>query len=230
MSNDEHTTETLPSGGPVSISITRRVLAGQSDAYEAILRELLAVSQGFAGFVDGRVIRPVRGELEFRTVLTFRSRADLDAWKQWPKRLELIAKAEGIAEAPLYADISGTAQTGRLVLALTPFEQFVRTSVSGIGLLLFGTAAALVLANTPLAHAYEAFWHTYLTVGTETFGVTASLRHWVNDGLMALFFFVVGLEIKREVLVGEMRDPRHAALAIAAAVGGVVVPALVSWR
>ena len=226
MSNDEHTTEALPSGGPVSISITRRVLSGQSDAYEAILRELLAVSQGFPGFVDGRLIRPVRGELEFRTVLTFRSRADLDAWKQWPKRLELIAKAEGIAEAPLYADISGTAQTGRLVLALTPFEQFVRTSVSGIGLLLFGTAAALVLANTPLAHAYEAFWHTSVTVGTETFGVTASLRHWVNDGLMALFFFVVGLEIKREVLVGEMRAPRHAAFAIAAAVGGVVVPAL----
>ena len=64
-------------------------------------------------------------------------------------------------------------------------------------------------------------------MGTEAFGVTASLRHWVNDGLMALFFFVVGLEIKREVLVGEMRVPRHAALAIAAAVGGVVVPALV---
>jgi len=227
MPHDEQSPEAALAGGPVTISITRRVLPGQSDAYAAILRELLSVSRDFPGFEDGRVIRPPRGELEFRTVLTFRSQADLEAWKRWPPRLELIARAEGIAEAPLYADISGTAQTGRLVLALTPFEQFVRTSVSGIGLLLFGTAAALLLANTPFAHAYEAFWHADLTVGGEAFGITASLRHWVNDGLMALFFFVVGLEIKREVLVGEMRVPRHAALAIAAAAGGVIVPALV---
>ena len=229
MNNDEHATETRPAGpaGPVTISITRRVMPGQADAYAAILRELLSASRDFPGFVDGRMIRPGRGEIEFRTVLTFRSQEDLEAWKRWPRRLELVAQAEGIGEAPLFADISGTAQTGRLVLALTPFEQFVRTSVSGIGLLLFGTAAALLLANTPLAHAYESFWHTPLTIGTESFGVTTSLRHWVNDGLMALFFFVVGLEIKREVLVGEMRVPRHAALAIAAAVGGVVVPALV---
>ena len=213
MPHDEHSPEAASAGGPVTISITRRVLPGQSDAYTAILRELLSVSRDFPGFEDGRLIRPPRGELEFRTVLTFRSQADLETWKRWPIRLELIAKAEGIAEVPMYADISGTAQTGRLVLALTPFEQFVRTSVSGIGLLLFGTAAALLLANTPFAGAYEAFWHTSLTVGSEAFGVTASLRHWVNDGLMALFFFVVGLEIKREVLVGEMRVPRHAALA-----------------
>ena len=211
---------------PVTISITRRVAPGQSDAYAAILRELLAASREFPGFVDGRVIRPGRGELEFRTVLTFRGDADLEAWKQWPRRLELIAQADAIAETPRFADISGTAQAGRLAMALTPFEQFVRTSVSGIGLLLAGTVAALILANTPLAHGYEAFWHTALTIGTDAFGVTMSLRHWVNDGLMALFFFVVGLEIKREVLVGEMRAPRHAALAIAAATGGVAVPAL----
>jgi NhaA family Na+:H+ antiporter len=227
VNNDEHAPAPPGPAGPVTISITRRVMPGQADAYAAIVRELLAASRNFPGFVDGRVIGPARGDLEFRTVLTFRSQADLDAWKLWPRRLELLGQAEGIAEAPMYADISGTAQSGRLVLALTPFEQFVRTSVSGIGLLLFGTAAALVMANTPLAHAYEAFWHTSLTVGTEAFGVTASLRHWVNDGLMALFFFVVGLEIKREVLVGEMRVPRHAALAIAAALGGVVVPAVV---
>jgi heme-degrading monooxygenase HmoA len=229
VSNDEHAAEPQPLGSsePVTIRINRRVMPGQAEAYEAILRELLAASRGFPGFVDGRVIRPARGDFEFRTVLTFRSQADLQAWKHWPRRLELVGQAEGIGEAPVFADVSGTAQTGRLVLALTPFEQFVRTSVSGIGLLLFGTAAALLLANTPLAHAYEAFWHTPLTVGTDAFGVTVSLRHWVNDGLMALFFFVVGLEIKREVLVGEMRMPRHAALAIAAAVGGVVVPALV---
>ena len=211
----------------VTISITRRVAPGENDAYEAILRELIAVSRDFPGFAEGHVIRPGRGDLEFRTVLSFHTQKDLDAWKAWPTRLELLARAEGLAEPPTFADISGTAQTGRLALALTPFEQFVRTSVSGIGLLLFATAAALVLANTPLAHAYEAFWHARLTIGSDAFGVTVSLRHWVNDGLMALFFFVVGLEIKREVLVGEMRMPRHAALAIAAAAGGVVVPALI---
>ncbi len=229
MSNDEHETEhpAADAGGPVTISIARRVMPGQSDAYDGILRELLSASRGFEGFIGGHVFRPSRGEREFRTVLTFRSRQDLAAWKQWPKRLELLARAEDIAEAPIFSDISGTSQSGLLALALTPFEQFVRTSVSGIGLLLFGTAAALVLANTPLDAAYEAFWHTYFTIGTDAFGVSASLRHWVNDGLMALFFFVVGLEIKREVLVGEMRVPRHAALAIAAAVGGVVVPALI---
>ena len=229
MNHDEQVTENpspTPSG-PVTISITRRALPGQAGAYEGILRELILASREFPGFEDGRVIRPARGDLEFRTVLSFRSQRDLEAWKRWPRRLELVGRAEGLAETPTYADISGTAQTGRLVLALTPFEQFVRTSVSGIGLLLFGTLAALVLANTPLSHAYEAFWHTPLTVGTDAAGVTMSLRHWVNDGLMALFFFVVGLEIKREVLVGEMRVPRHAALAIAAAVGGVIVPALV---
>jgi NhaA family Na+:H+ antiporter len=226
VSDDDQTPETPAGPGPVTISITRRVAPGQDEAYAAILRELLQASHDFPGFVEGRVIRPARGDREFRTVLTFRSRADHDAWKAWPRRLELLAQAEGIAETPTFTDISGTAQTGRLAMALTPFEQFVKTSVSGIGLLLAGTAAALLLANTPFAPAYEAFWHTTLTVGTEAFGVTMSLRHWVNDGLMALFFFVVGLEIKREVLVGEMRQPRHAALAIAAAAGGVVMPAL----
>lgn len=229
MSSDNHTPETPPAGaaGPVTISITRRVIPGQSEAYAAILRELLSVSRSFPGFVDGQVIPPARGELEFRTVLWFRRQEDLEAWRAWPKRVELVTQADSLAETALVADISGTAQSGRLALALTPFEQFVRTSVSGIGLLLFATLAALILANTPLAHGYEAFWHMPLTIGTEAYGVTASLRHWVNDGLMALFFFVVGLEIKREVLVGEMRVPRHAALAVAAALGGVVVPAII---
>ena len=127
----------------VTISINRRVAPGQAEAYADILRELLDASHEFPGFVGGLVIPPARGELEFRTILTFRTAVDLDAWKQWPRRLELIARAEGIAETPMFADISGTSQAGRLALAQTPFEQFVRTSVSGIGLLLFGTAAKL---------------------------------------------------------------------------------------
>lgn len=221
--------ERTPSPGDrngVTISIVRRVAPEHAETYTRLLRDLLTASRSFPGFIDGRVISPPRGDTEFRTVLRFRSQQDLDAWKAWPERLALIRRAEAIAEAPFFANITGTAQTGRLALAFTPFEQFVRTSVSGIGLLLLGTLAALVLANTPLSAAYEAFWNTHLTIGTSTFGVDMSLRHWVNDGLMALFFFVVGLEIKREVLVGEMRHPRQAALAIAAAIGGVTIPAL----
>jgi NhaA family Na+:H+ antiporter len=83
------------------------------------------------------------------------------------------------------------------------------------------------MANSPLSGLYEHFWEKTLTIGLEGFAISESLRHWVNDGLMALFFFIVGLEIKREVLVGEMRHPRQAALPIAAAVGGAVVPAAV---
>ena len=222
---DEPTrTDTNPDG--VAISVVRRVPAEQAGAYTELLRDLLAISRTFPGFVDGRILRPAPGDSEFRTVLWFRSQHDCEAWKQWPERLALLSRADAIADQPVFANITGTAQTGRLALALTPFEQFVRTSVSGIGLLLLGTAAALVLANSPWSAAYEAFWNAKLTVGTAAFGVTVSLRHWVNDGLMALFFFMVGLEIKREVLVGEMRAPRQAALAIAAAVGGVTVPAL----
>ena len=112
-------------------------------------------------------------------------------------------------------------------MALSPLDSFVRTSVSGIGLLLLGTVLALVMANSPLADIYERLWQTELAVGVGDFRIAESLRHWVNDGLMALFFFIVGLEIKRQVLVGEMRYPRQAALPISAAVGGAVIPALI---
>jgi NhaA family Na+:H+ antiporter len=80
-------------------------------------------------------------------------------------------------------------------------------------------------ANSPWAATYDALWSTELTLGTVQFHLTESLRHWVNDGLMAIFFFVVGLEIKRELLVGELASPRQAALPALAALGGVLVPA-----
>ena len=85
---------------------------------------------------------------------------------------------------------------------------------------------ALIWANSPLAPLYADLWGTYLTVGAGAFEISKPLLLWVNDGLMALFFFVVGLEIKREVLAGELRDPRKAGLAIAAAIGGMAAPAL----
>ena len=80
---------------------------------------------------------------------------------------------------------------------------------SGI-LLLVCALIALLWANSPWGATYDALWSTELTLGTVQYHLTETLRHWVNDGLMAIFFFVVGLEIKREVLVGELASPRQA--------------------
>ncbi len=109
---------------------------------------------------------------------------------------------------------------------LDPLEEFVHDETSG-GLLLMACAVlAMVMANTGLANVYDGVLQTRFTVQLANYSVSHTVHHWVNDGLMALFFFVVGLEIKREVLVGELADIRQAALPIAAAIGGVVVPAL----
>ncbi len=108
---------------------------------------------------------------------------------------------------------------------LRPFQEFARLESSG-GILLFGaTVAALLWANSPLAESYHHVWHTKLTVAIGTAGLSKPLILWINDGLMAIFFFVVGLEIKRELIEGELRTPKRAILPIAAALGGMVVPA-----
>jgi len=110
---------------------------------------------------------------------------------------------------------------------LQPFEEFLQTEASGGILLLACTAIALIWANSPWGHTYDDFWHTYVSVGFGSYTLKYSLAHWVNDGLMAIFFFVVGLEIKREMLVGELASVRKAAVPIAAAVGGMAAPALI---
>ncbi|HEV3497842.1 MAG TPA: Na+/H+ antiporter NhaA, partial [Actinomycetes bacterium] len=91
--------------------------------------------------------------------------------------------------------------------------------------LLAATVLALGWANSPFAAGYDGLWGRELTIGAGPLAVTEDLKHWVNDGLMAVFFFVVGLEIKRELVVGELRDRRRASLPVLAALGGVVVPA-----
>lgn len=101
---------------------------------------------------------------------------------------------------------------------------FATEAAGGIVLLAF-TAVALVWANSPAAAAYFDLWQTKWTLGVGRAALSESLLHWVNDGLMAVFFFVVGLEIKREVLAGELSSPRGAALPLLAALGGMVVPA-----
>ena len=109
---------------------------------------------------------------------------------------------------------------------ISPFQDFFRTASSGGIVLILSTIVALAWANSPWGATYEHFWETPLTIGVPGAALTYSLHHWINDGLMAVFFFLVGLEIKREVLAGELASVRRAALPAAAALGGMVVPAL----
>jgi Na+:H+ antiporter, NhaA family len=113
-----------------------------------------------------------------------------------------------------------------ILTLVRPFQEFAGRETSGGILLLACTVVALVWANSPWAHLYTALWHQLFTVGLGSFQLSHELHFWVNDALMAVFFFVVGLEIKRELLAGELASPRQAALPIVAAVGGVVAPAL----
>jgi NhaA family Na+:H+ antiporter len=108
-----------------------------------------------------------------------------------------------------------------------PLQEFLREETSSALLLLAAAAVALIWANSPWRDAYERLWTTELGIHLGRFEIVEDLRQWVNDGLMTLFFLVVGLEIKRELTTGELRDPRAAALPVVAAVGGMVVPALI---
>ncbi len=110
---------------------------------------------------------------------------------------------------------------------LIPFNHFVKVESSGGVVLIMCTVIALIWANSPLGYLYEAFKNVPLTVGVGEFILSKPAILWINDGLMAVFFFLVGLEIKREVLVGELNSMRQASLPICAAIGGMVVPALV---
>lgn len=110
-----------------------------------------------------------------------------------------------------------------------PFVRFLHVqSASGI-ILLACTFAALVLANSPLADAFADFWQTPLGIAFGGFELKKPLLLWINDGLMTIFFFVVGLEIKRELVTGELRDPKKAMLPVMAALGGMLVPAAIYW-
>ncbi len=108
---------------------------------------------------------------------------------------------------------------------LGPMQTFIHRSASSGIVLIAATIVALFLANSGWAPAYDQLLHTYIGITVGPFELKESVLHWVNDGLMVIFFFLVGLEIKREVSVGELANPRAAALPIVAAIGGVVVPA-----
>lgn len=110
-------------------------------------------------------------------------------------------------------------------LVARPIREFLRVEAAGSVLLLVAAVVALIWANSPAASSYDTFWHTPVGFGIGDFRMEESLQHWVNDALMVIFFFVVGLEIKYELVSGDLRDPKTAALPIIAAIGGMLVPA-----
>ncbi len=105
-----------------------------------------------------------------------------------------------------------------------PVLRFFEVEAAGGIVLVIAAALALIWANSPWGDAYERLWNTRISLDLGALVIIEDLRHWINDGLMVLFFFVVALEIKGEFVEGELRDARRAALPIAAAVGGMVVP------
>jgi NhaA family Na+:H+ antiporter len=109
---------------------------------------------------------------------------------------------------------------------LTPFQKFVKIeSFSGI-LLLFATILALVWANSPYGDVYREIWQYDIGIVTETFEFKKPLILWINDGLMAIFFFLIGLEIKRELSIGELNSPKKIAFPLVGAIGGMLVPVI----
>jgi Na+:H+ antiporter, NhaA family len=109
----------------------------------------------------------------------------------------------------------------------TPLQRFLHTESSSGLILMVAALTALIVTNSDLADGFEAIWQTPIGLRIGDYGWTHSLRHWINDGLMTLFFFVVGLEIKREISVGELSNSSALAFPISAALGGMAVPALV---
>jgi NhaA family Na+:H+ antiporter len=112
-------------------------------------------------------------------------------------------------------------------LLASPFVRFAKLEAAGGILLLVSTIVALVWANSPWAETYNELWNMHVSIGFGRFFLSETRLEWINDGLMSIFFFLVGLEIKREVLIGELSSLRQAAFPFVAAVGGTVVPALI---
>jgi NhaA family Na+:H+ antiporter len=110
-----------------------------------------------------------------------------------------------------------------------PFARFLRIEAAAGGVLLLCAVAALALSNSPWSTAYLSFWDTRIGLRWGEAELAHTLRRWIDDGAMTLFFFVVSLELKRETVLGELRNPRTTAFSIAAALGGMLVPAALFW-
>ncbi|MCQ3810797.1 MAG: Na+/H+ antiporter NhaA [Acidimicrobiia bacterium] len=133
-----------------------------------------------------------------------------------------------MADKNLLSDLTFLGGPSRLARFIgRPIHQFAAIEAAGGVLMLIATVVALVWVNSPWQSSYDDFWHTHVSFSVGDYHFDHDLEKIVHDGLMAVFFFVVGLEIKRELVNGQLRDPRFAALPAVAALGGMVVPALV---
>lgn len=110
---------------------------------------------------------------------------------------------------------------------LLPVKSFIEKQTSVGLLLIFSAVLAMLVANSPFSEYYHSFWKQYLFVGFNDFVIQKNLLHWINDGLMSMFFFLIGLELKREIMHGELSSLRGALLPIGAGIGGMIFPALI---
>ena len=111
---------------------------------------------------------------------------------------------------------------------INPVNRFVAKSTTGGIVLIISAVVAIIWANSPWAHLYHQLWEYKISFGLDkNLYLDNSLHHWINDGLMAIFFFVIGLELKREIVAGELSTPRKALFPIIAGIGGMLFPALI---
>ncbi|MCY4036200.1 MAG: Na+/H+ antiporter NhaA [bacterium] len=133
-----------------------------------------------------------------------------------------------MADKNVLSDLTFLGGSSRLARFVgRPIHHFAAIEAAGGVLMLIATVAALVWVNSPWQSSYDDFWHTHVSFTVGDYHFEQDLAHVVQDGLMAVFFFVVGLEIKRELVSGQLRDPRFAALPAVAALGGMVMPAVI---
>src|SRR5436309_9121461 len=128
----------------------------------------------------------------------------------------------GRSRPPQVASATGRTAWARNLAA--PVRDFLSTETGGAAVLLCAALAALLWANSPWSSSYESVWTTKLSIQLGGSGISQDLRHWVNDGLMTFFFLVVGLEAKREIDTGELRERRRIAIPVIAAAGGMAMP------
>ncbi len=115
----------------------------------------------------------------------------------------------------------------KIDMLLKPINNFLKNESVAGSLLFMCAVIAMIWTNSPLKESYHHLWETHFTIRFGNFEVSKTLHYWINDGLMSVFFFVVGLELKREIIGGELSTFKKAVLPIGAAIGGMVVPALI---
>src|SRR5256884_5335918 len=135
--------------------------------------------------------------------------------------------ADAQAESPDGQAAQYTDRTAWARNLAAPVRDFLSTETGSATVIVGATIAALLWANSPWWHSYESVWRTNLSIQLGGGSVSTDLRHWVNEGLMTFFFLVVGLEAKRELDMGQLRERRRITLPLAAAIGGMTVPVLI---